>query len=216
MFLTPFIDLGESLENVFGGVQRIKPNEEQSAVSTNHQELEQMESGAVHSLKPRIITYSGNISLHDSHTLQGTGIGIGSGPLDQSKAYFEVHVAQDETFIAVGAVGVHPNSIQNNYDTLRAVPNSICLPIGESLKAGDIVGIVIDISDFPPKIFAYINDNQSSSKTVSAVVRGDVWPAIEIISGSAKIVFDRSELCHLTKAKKDRGIEAVMMARSII
>ena len=218
MFLTPFIDLGDPIEK-FLGVPRSKPDEEAPQPQV-HQELEHMESGTVppqaQSLKPRIISVSGNIRLKENNGLEGTGIGIGSGPLDQSKAYFEVHVTQDDSFIVAGVVGVHPNSIPNNYETLKSVPNSLSVQISEPLKAGDILGVVVDISDFPPKVSVFLNESTTELKSVSAVVRGDVWPAVEIISGGANIVFDRRQLRYLTPAKLSRGMEAVMIARSII
>jgi hypothetical protein len=217
MFLSPFIDLGDPIEK-FIGVPRSKPNEEAPSQEAVHQELEHMESSIVpaQSLKPRIISLSGNIRLKDHNGLEGCGIGIGSGTLDQSKAYFEVHVTQDDTFVVVGAVGVHPNSITNNFDTLKSVPNSIALQIPDPLKAGDVLGIVVDISDFPPKVAVFLNDGTTEIKSVSSIVRGDVWPAVEIVSGSVDVVFDRRELRYLTQAKLSRGIEAVMIARSII
>lgn len=221
MFLTPFVDLGDSVEKYLG-LPRSKPDEESQK---SHHELEQMESGMVASkaaqpiasLKPRIICLSGNVKLGDNNLLSGSGgLGIGSGPLDQSKAYFEVHVEEHDTTVIVGAVGVHPNSIVNNYEALGSVPNSIAVPIADSLKPGDVIGVVVDISDFPPKVYVYLNENQTELKSVSSIVRGDVWPAIEIVSGSAKIVFERHQLRYLTQAKLARGVEAVMIARSII
>lgn len=222
MFLTPFVDLGDSVEKYLG-LPRSKPDEENP--QSRHHELEQMESGIaasatdqpIASFKPRIISVSGNIQLGENNVLSGSGgLAIGSGPLDQSKAYFEVHAEEEDTCVIVGAVGVHPNSIVNNYEALAGVPNSISVPIADSLKPGDVIGVVIDIADFPPKVSVYMNESHSEMKSVSAIVRGDVWPAIEIVSGSAKIVFDRQQLRFLSQAKLARGVEAVMIARSII
>lgn len=221
MFLTPFIDFGEPIERIFGlpPIEKCENEPEDKTLV----ETEMARSVALtdpHSGRVRIIGVSDRIkiiSASDKGTfIEGTGIAIGSGPLDQSKAYFEVHIEQDGTRLCIGAIGRNPTTVlSENWQVLGKVPNTIASgPLG-TFNRGDTIGIVIDISDFPPCVSAYGN-NDELIKTSSSSVRGDLWPAIELTSGSVSVIFHRTYLKYLTSVRSSRGIEAVMLGRSII
>ena len=215
MFLTPFIDLGDPIEKFCGIVSQ--KDLDDSGMET----ASQAPTGpGLVSSRARIIGTSDKIKILSSTergtTLQGTGIAIGSGPLDQSKAFFEIHIEEDATDICVGAIGRNPNTVLSEaWQVLARVPNSICVPLGTFSK-GNVVGVLVDISDFPPSIAAFDSSEDKPIKSVSNSVRGDLWPCVELISGSATVVFNREYLVSLTPLRISRGIEAVMLSRSII
>ena len=222
MFLTPFIDFGEPVEKFLGLPPLTRPEDDEPPVQCQVSEVKE-ESGFVAAgiQRVRIIGVSDRIkivsSLGPGTTIEGVGIAIVSGPLDQSKAYFELLIEEDNTRLAAGLVGRNPTTVlSENWQVLSRVPNSISTGIlGGQFQKGDVIGVQIDISDFPPSVSVF-RDNDKLVKTASVSVRGDVWPAIELSSGSVTVVFNRSELSHLTQQRISRGIEALMFSRSII
>jgi len=216
MFLTPFLDLGDPVEKFLGVPRHASNTQEDEEQDRGKVELENAPPPV--SLKPRIICVAGQTKLvgdPGSNRIEGTGIAIGTGPLDQSKAYFEIKVEEPDTRICAGAIGLHPNSVlAQGGKSISSIPNSIALPPVD-LQVGDIVGVVVDISDFPPRVSMSLNGDVDTN-TASSVVRGDVWPVVEIITGSVSLIFDRSRLTHLTPARMSRGIESIMIGRSII
>jgi hypothetical protein len=213
MFLTPFIDFGEPIERFLGLPQMEKSESREDEPVADMSAISGPQKvgifGVSHKLKIVSATDRGT-------TLEGCGIAIGSGPLDQSKAYFEVRIEVDGTKLAVGAVGRNPMSVlSENWQILSKVPNSISSGSLGSFKAGEVLGVVIDIADFPPSVSVY-HENDQLVKTVSLSVRGDLWPAVEIREGTATVVLARPALSHLTQQRLSRGIEAVMVSRSII
>jgi hypothetical protein len=215
MFLTPFIDLGDPIERILGVSRHRKETVDDDIPPS----VRQPETSHNLSTKPRIICTTNKLSTSGGDRLSGTGVGIITGPLDQSKAYFEIRIEQPETSVCVGAIGMHPSSVlAQGYASISDVPNSISVPVSKLKKAlsvRDTIGVLVDISDFPPRVSATINGETESIST-SSVVRGDVWPAIEILGGSVTAIFDREHLRFLTSDKLARGIEAVMVSRSII
>ena len=221
MFLTPFIDFGEPIEK-FCGIVSSKHADESGDEATdvekgaNTKPPKQLTLGPV---RARIIGTSDKVKIlavnEKGATLHGTGIAIGSGPLDQSKAYLELHIEEDGTSVSVGAIGRNPNTVLSEaWQVLSRVPNSICVPLG-SFSKGEVIGVLIDISDFPPSVSAYLG-GEKPIQTVSNSVRGDLWPALELTSGSLTVVFNRDHLVELTASRISRGIEAVIISRSII
>lgn len=221
MFLTPFTDFGEPIEKLFGlpPMEKCEDEPEDNTVV----ETEMTRSAAMtdpHAGRVRIIGVSDRVKIVSASErgtlIEGTGIAIGSGPLDQSKAYFEVHVEQNGTRLAVGAIGRNPTTVlSENWQVLGKVPNTISSGALGTFNKGDVIGVVIDISDFPPSVSAFGN-NDDLIKTTSSSVRGDLWPAVELRAGSVSIVFQPTYLKYLTNARTARGIEAVMLGRSII
>ena len=211
MFLTPFIDLGDTLESLcFPG----SSNAENTSPSNQNVPSKKQAAERV-----RIISVSDKVKILSANergtTMEGTGIAIGSGPLDQSKAYFEILIEAPNTSISVGAIGRNPNSVlAEGWQVLSKVPNSICVPLGV-YQTGDIVGVMVDIANFPPTVTGY-ESNDIERKSVSSRVRGELWPALEIHSGSVTAVFRREHLKYLTPVRISRGVEAVMLSRSII
>jgi hypothetical protein len=221
MFLTPFVDFGEPIER-FLGLPPMDREEDKDQELTDQLPLAHRSEHAFvnTSQKVRIIGVTDRIKIisasNKGTVLEGTGIALGSGPLDQSKAYFEVRVEQDGTKFTVGAVGRNPTTVlSENWQVLSKVPNSISSGSLGPFTTGEIVGVLIDISDFPPSVSAF-QDNDTLIKTVSLAVRGDVWPAIALMSGSLSVVFKRNELKFLSQQRISRGIEAIMVGRSII
>ena len=225
MFLTPFVDFGGPIEALCGLGHRPgdddsvdeSPMHVETSVKHSSQRPFQEEMMTAAYNRARIVSVSDKVRIiaatEKGTRMEGTGIALGSGPLDQSKAYFEVVVDSPETTISVGAVGRNL-VLAEGWQVLGKVPNSICVPLG-TFNPGDIVGVLVDISNFPPSVTGY-EHNDVERKSVSTSVRGDVWPAIEIHSGSVTVVFARDELKHLTPQRMARGVEAVMISRSII
>ena len=220
MFLTPFIDFGEPIEKFIGVVSEKNIDEisEENLKKGSTNVKGTKELGVV-SNRARIIGTSDKIRIatvtEKGTTLQGCGIAIGSGPLDQSKSYFEIHVEEDETVVNVGALGKNPNMVLSEaWQVLSRIPNTIHVTLGRFSK-GDIIGVLIDISDFPPKVSAYKGDERPI-QSASNSARGDLWPAIELVNGSITVVFNREHLHGLSPERLSRGIEAVMISRSII
>ena len=224
MFLTPFIDFGEPIERFLGlpPMDRPEDKEEPAPLQVHSKEEPLPVGGFVSGIqRVRIIGVSDRMRVVSASetgtTLEGTGIAIASGPLDQSKAYFEVRIDEDDTRLAVGLVGRNPTSIlSENWQVLSRVPNSISTGhLSGAFQKGDVIGVLIDIADFPPSASAF-RENDKLIKTSSIAVRGDVWPAIELSAGSVTVIFNRSELTYLTPQRLSRGIEALMLSRSII
>ena len=65
------------------------------------------------------------------------------------------------------------------------------------------------------RLSGYVRDDQLVKKA-STSVRGDLWPAIEVKNGSVSVIFNRDQLKYLSTQRMSRGIEAVMLSRSII
>jgi hypothetical protein len=225
MFLTPFIDFGEPIEKLCGlSVARSSSTdwddgENQTPSASNRPPLQQKPMETAVPTRARIVGVSDKlkiVSTTDKGTkMEGSGIAIGSGPLDQSKAYFEIAVEAPNTKISVGAIGRNPNIVlAEGWQVLSKIPNTICVPVG-TYQPGDVLGALVDISNFPPSVTGY-ESNDVERKSVSASVRGDLWPALEVHSGSATVVFNRDELKYLSRNRLSRGVEAVMISRSII
>lgn len=213
MLLSPFVDLGVSIDRCMG-----MPNVSSELPVTTAAKQPVHPKPPAAPTRPRIIASTGSIQLsHEDLTtrIQGTGIAICSGPLDQSKAYFEITADSDICLIAVGAVGKHPSSIvAEGTCHLAEIPNSIHTLLSEISKA-DVVGVVVNIADFPPCVTVYLNDKEINR--VSCTVRGDLWPAFEMITGNVSIVFDRHSLKHLDSSVfAGRGVEPLMLARNIL
>jgi hypothetical protein len=211
MFLTPFIDLGDTIENFC--LSNGSPNLGNTSPSNQTMSSKQAIDRA------RIVSVSDKVKIISANergtTMEGAGIAIGSGPLDQSKAYFEILVEAPDTSISVGAIGRNPNAVlAEGWQVLSKVPNSICVPLGV-YQPGQVIGVMIDISNFPQTVTGY-EFNDVERKSVSARVRGELWPALEIHSGSVTTVFGREHLKYLTPIRISRGVEAVMLSRSII
>lgn len=221
MFLTPFVDFGEPIEK-FIGQANVKEEDERPLdveIGNITAKKESPHIAAAQPTRARIIGASDKLritaSTEQQTTLEGTGIAIGSGPLDQSKAYFEILVESDSATFSVGALGRLPNTVlAENWQVLGKVPNSICAPLGTFTK-GETIGVLVDISDFPPSVSGFRDDDQLVKKA-SASARGDLWPALELKRGSVSVIFNRDELHYLTAQRMSRGIEAVMLSRSII
>jgi hypothetical protein len=217
MFLTPFIDFGEPVEKIFGlpPMEKVDDEDEVKPESVVVTAKEQVHAGRV-----RIIGVTDRVRIVSSSErgtkIEGSGLAIGPGPLDQSKAYFEIVVEQDGTKLGIGAIGRNPTQVlSENWQLLSKVPNSVSSGMLGTFNAGDVVGVLVDISDFPPSVSAFKNNDQLVKQS-SASVRGDVWPVIEILSGSVTVVFNPDQLRYLTPQRISRGIEAVMLSRSII
>lgn len=195
MFLSPFIPL----EN------RPSVDTVETTVEAPRVALREMQPAE----KVKIVCVTGTLKI-DRARITGEGIGIVSGPLDQSKAYFEVLVEQDDTRISLGGIGRHPNTVLGEgWVRLQTVPNTICLPLKTNFSKNTKIGVFINLDNFPPTITAFENDLEIGS--ISSCVRGDLWPAIEIC-GSATICFNPK----LTQNQISRGIQPIMLSRSII
>lgn len=211
MFLTPFLDFGDPIERVIGQRACGQENQDSTVVVAPV-------ANAPVPLKVRIVCVSDKLRIlavsEQGTALAGSGLAMVSGPIDQSKAYFEISVQEDDTAITIGAVGRNPNSVlAAGWRSLANVPNSMSVSLGKFQK-GHVVGVLINISDFPPTVTGYTQDDVVVKQT-SQSVRGDLWPAVEI-AGSATVVFARDKLQFLTPHRLSRGVEALMISRAII
>jgi hypothetical protein len=210
MFLNPFVDLGYTVDKCLGMPMIAPP------VETAASPPEAVSKPTQHMIpRPRIIGTTGSVLMTHSGSLSGVGMAIGSGPLDQSKAYFEIHITSDACGLSVGAVGRHPSSVMAESScNFEQIANSISMAVPH-ISQGDVVGVVINIADFPPSVTVYVNDVELRS--VTAMVRGDLWPALELSAGTASVVFERSALKYITSPHfASRGVEPVMLARNIL
>ncbi len=152
---------------------------------------------------------------HLGSVLEGSGTCILSGPLDQSKTYFEILLDSPCSIFAVGMVPRHPNSlIADGWRRLTDIPDALSIPLEAGLPPGSVIGVQIDISDFPPSVTVFVDNVEV--KRLSKSVRGDVWPSVEIVGGTATVVLARERLRFLDSARESRGFNQLMVSRSIL
>jgi hypothetical protein len=157
-------------------------------------------------------------SATNNISIEGSGIALGSCPLDCDTAYWEVKIGPNPANICLGvkrynakkAAPLTGTLLDNNPDDNFILK----LPTGTELKSGDVVGIFWDQTDLPMLSFALNGVDLPSASYTRIRPAQDITPAVSVCDGAiCQFVFDGNHFTHPPKSCK---FKMIVCATSLI
>eukprot|EP01035_Chromulina_nebulosa_P021464 gene21464-27802_t len=150
-----------------------------------------------------------------SYVVEGTGIAIGSCPLDCDTAYFEVKVGKNPIDTRIGMIRFNkknPCDMNITLDKLES-DSSAWYFKGLELKEGDVIGIHWDQTDLPMVSFT-VNGVDTPTSSINRIRPAqEIFPAVSVINGSAEFIFEDK---HFVFKPKNKKFSMIVCATSLI
>lgn len=159
-----------------------------------------------------------------STRIEGSGIALGSCPLDCDTGYWEVKLHKNVSNVCVGVKRYNSKKPSPLTGSLSDGANAnssgegdhfiLKMPSHTPLKEGDIVGMYWDQTDLPMLSFT-VNGNEVSSASFTRIRPAiDILPAVSVKDGGVcEFVFDGNHFTHPPKSNK---FKMIVCATSLI
>jgi hypothetical protein len=140
-----------------------------------------------------------------TRTVAGDGVAFAELPVSQDKVYYEVHVAK------AGKVGAG----------LAWLGKEVSLEPGQSwvldvtAAAGDVIGVLFDQGDFPPRLEFTMNASPAGSPDLGRGIKGEVWPCVRVDQGEVAFAFAHSD-CKHAAGPSGRGFGQLLRSSDLI